>query len=155
MQGSVYHLSLTNEDDGLPHPHVVVLTFSGNRDCIVVPAYSKDGYAIQQKIDYDKKSGLAESSIFVLLDNAIDVDFISPFPGKEAVWCATKSRRLSQKTVAASKRLGQMKLAAFLRVAKTLLEWGETGKSDLSPSAIKILKNLIKNLATPEEIASI
>jgi len=40
LQGSVYQLVLSDRDDGNPHPHVVVITFSGNRDCIVVPAYS-------------------------------------------------------------------------------------------------------------------
>ena len=55
MQGSVYLVALDDRDGGEQHPHVVLLTFSGNRDCIAVAAYSPDGYKINEFIDAWRK----------------------------------------------------------------------------------------------------
>lgn len=40
MQGSVYQI-VSERYGGQPHLYVVVLEFSGNQDCIVVPAFSE------------------------------------------------------------------------------------------------------------------
>lgn len=146
MQGSVYQLSLTDQDGAYPHPHVVVLTFSGNRDCIIVPAYSPDGFKINEYIGLCKKEGLSEDQIFVRLDNAKCIDFTAFFPPKEALWCLKRFRRVSQKAVQQGKRIGQMKSAGLLEIANRLLTLAETEPDALSASAVKSLRNLVKGL---------
>jgi hypothetical protein len=42
MQGNVYQIAAPRHGNQ-PHLHVVVLEFSGNKDCIVVPAFSAAG----------------------------------------------------------------------------------------------------------------
>src|ERR1700730_11402995 len=108
MQGGVYNFPLSDVDDGKPHLHVVVLTFSGNRDCIVVPAYSVDGPAINDFIQSCLKSGLREDQIYVRLNNANCINFPSDFTAKEAFWCVARPRRVSQKTVLASRFIDNM-----------------------------------------------
>lgn len=149
MQGSVYQLSLTDQDGGLPHPHVVVLTFSGNRDCIIVPAYSPDGFKIKEYIGLCKKEGLSEDQIFVRLDNAKCIDFTAFFPPKEALWCIGRFRRVSQKAVQQGTRVGQMKSAGLLEIATRLLALAEAESDALSVSAVKSLRNLVKGLTPP------
>lgn len=146
MRGSVYQLSLTGLDGNNRHPHVVVLTFSGNRDCIVVPAYSADGFMIHEYLAAAKRDGLREDQLFVQLDNAQHIDFICFFPPKEAIWCMARFRRLSQKAVQQGKLIGQMKPAGLLLIVRGLVSLAETDPGDLSPNAIKALRNLIKQL---------
>ena len=152
MQGSVYQLAISDEDQGSPHPHVVVLTFSGNRDCIVVPAYSCDGFKINEYLDAMRQRGLRDDQIYVKLDNAQEIDFTCYFPAKEAIWCAARFRRLSQSAVEQGKRIGQMKESGLVRIATCLLSLSDTDSQDLSKNAIKSLRNLVKILtAIPED----
>jgi hypothetical protein len=149
MQGSVYQLALTDHDEGKPHPHVVVLTFTGNRDCIVVPAYSREGFKINEFVELSRKDGLSDGQIFVELDNAKVIDFTSFFPAKEAYWCTARFRRMSQKAVLSGTRIGQMNEDGLLAISKSLLSLTEgDGTVDLSPSAIKSLRNLVKGLSS-------
>ena len=146
MQGSVYHLALTDKDQGLPHPHVVVLTFSGNRDCLVVPAYSADGFMINEYIDAQRARGREESHLYVKLDNAEEIDFVQPFPAKEAIWCVARMRRVSQTVVSKSTRIGQMKAPGLLKIASSLLAFSEIDPRDFSKSSTKALRNLVQIL---------
>jgi len=146
MQGSVYRLSLTGVDDDIAHPHVVVLTFSGNRDCIVIPAYSDGGFKIKEYVDACKQAGRPDEHIYVRLDNSKHIDFTSPFSAKVAIWCVARFRRLSQKSVQQGKRIGQMKPDGLLQIARCLLALAEKDTDELSKSAIKSLRNLIKGL---------
>lgn len=145
MQGSVFQLAVSSQDDGLPHPHVVILTFSGNRDCIVIPAYSCDGTKVVEYIASMKSSGYREDQIFVRLDNSKYVDFQGTFPAKEAFWCASRFRRLAQKTVHAGKFIGTMSPAGMLLVARCLLN-SAPDNPDLSPAAVKSLRKLVETL---------
>jgi hypothetical protein len=146
LQGSVYQLALSDVDDGNPHPHVVVITFSGNRDCIVVPAYSVDGFKINEYIGLARQDGLEDDQIFVQLDNAQYIDFTCHFPAKEAFWCTARYRRLSQHAVQQGKRIGQMKPAGMHEIAKRLIALAETDPRGLSRNAVKALRNLVKVL---------
>jgi hypothetical protein len=152
MQGFVYQLSLTDQDQGTPHPHVVVLTFSGNRDCIVVPAYSPEGFMVNEFIEAARKTGLREDQIFVRLDNAKQIEFTCFFTAKEAIWCTARFRRLSQKAVMQGKLIGQMRDEGLLQIARHLLALAEVDPRDLSPNAVKALRNLVRALS--ERISS-
>ena len=154
MQGSVYQLKLTDHDDGNPHPHVVVLTFSGNRDCIVVPAYSTDGFKINEYIEVAEAGGLRHEQIVVELDNAQHVDFTAFFPAKEAYWCVARFRRLSQTSVQQGKLIGTMRPEGMLKIAEALLSMTDVDPGDLSKNAIKSLRNLIKALKPPASAAA-
>ena len=147
MQGSVFHLALTNQDDGKHHPHVVVLTFVGNRDCIVVPAYSADGFKVAEYIKAAKQDGLRDDQIFVQLDNAQDIDFSANFTPREAIWCVGRHRRLSQSAVLQGHRLGQMKASGLRKICESLLSLCETDPRSLSKHAIKDLRNLLASLS--------
>jgi hypothetical protein len=124
---------------------VVVITFSGNRDCIVVPAYSVDGFKINEYIALAREEGLEDDQIFVQLDNAQYIDFTCHFPAKEAFWCTARFRRLSQHAVQHGKRIGQMKPAG-MRHATRLIALAETDARALSKNAVKALRNLVKVL---------
>lgn len=145
LQGAVYKLTLSDHDSGNPHPHVVVLTFSGNRDCIVVPAYSIDGFKINEFID-SARGALRDDQIYIQFNNAEVIDFATFFPPKEAIWCVARHRRLSQKAVSQGDFLGNMKPAGLLAIASRLLSLAESDPRDLSPKAVKSLRNLVRDL---------
>ena len=149
MQGRVYHLALNDVDGGKPHLHVVVLAFSGNRDCIVVPAYSVDGPTINDFITSCLKSGMREDQIYVRLDNSQCIKFPSDFPAKEAYWCVARPRRVAQKTVLASRFIDEMSAPAMLLIVSRLLAslQGNSFGLSLSPNATKSLRNYAKSLA--------
>ena len=88
MEGEVYQPALDGVDDGLSHLYVVVLTIGGDRECLVVPAYSCDGHKVNEWIAYCRSLGQPDGQIFVQLDNGVAIDFAGPFPPKEAYWCA-------------------------------------------------------------------
>ncbi|HEX4795292.1 MAG TPA: hypothetical protein VH370_15965 [Humisphaera sp.] len=147
MQGGVYHLALSDVDEDKPHLHLVVLTFSGNRDCIVVPAYSTDGPAVNDFIQTCLKSGMREDEIYARLDNAKYLTFPSGFPAKEAYWCISRPRRVAQSTVLSGRFLGTMKPQGVLQIVSRLLASLQShSPSLLSPKAVKSLRNYAKSL---------
>jgi hypothetical protein len=149
MQGSVYYLSLNDADDAKAHLHVVILGFSGNKDCIVVPAYSVDGPAINDFIEACRKRGMPDREIYVKLDNSKYINFPPGFPPKEAYWCTSRSRRLPQRLVLSSRFINKMEPRGLLLIASGLLETATHHPMEiaLSPNAVKSLRNYVKVLA--------
>lgn len=145
MQGCVYQLQLAECDGGEAHPHVVVLTFSGNKDCIVVPAYSKEGFKVNEYIEAMKKLGYRDGQIFVELDNAVHVKCVGPNSGKVALWLPSPLRRVAQSVVKRSKLIGQMDDGGLHAIVECILS--ATNLIDLSPSAMKQLRHLSAALA--------
>jgi hypothetical protein len=126
-----------------------LLTFSGNRDCLAVAAYSADGHKINEFINAWRRRGLVDSQIFTVMDNSESIDVVNYIPPKkDAIWCTAGQRRVSQRGILAGKRIGQMKPAALLKIAQQLLGLAESGHfPELSANAVKMLRNLVKNLS--------
>jgi hypothetical protein len=142
MQGSVHKLTLADQDSGQPHLYVVILAFSGNRDCIVVPAYSAEGFKINEYLNASRKAGMPDDKLFVKLDNAAHIDFTCYFPPKEAVWCTARHRRISQHLRLPSNRIGQMKASGIIPIVEALLALADSDDNgDLSKNAIRQLHN--------------
>jgi hypothetical protein len=150
MQGSVYLLSLSNIDDGKKHPYLVVIAFSGNRDCIVIPAYSADGPAVNDFISRCRSSGMRDDHIVVRMDNGQHIESLpSDLPGKEAYWCIAKPHRLPQRMVLAGRYIGTMRPMGMLMIVSAILDAlkDENFRVLMSPNAVKTLKNYHKQLA--------
>lgn len=140
MQGWVYKLQLAEYDGGEHHPHVVVLEFSGNRDCIVVPCYSRDGFKVQEYITAMRELGHSDPEIFVELDNSVRVRTVGLNTGKFAYWCPSPIRRVSLSVINQAKMIGEMDDTGLLAIVNCMIAAGPL--LNLSKSAKKQLAGL-------------
>ncbi len=140
MQGAVYEFALGGLDDGLRHPHVVVLLIGGDRECLVVPAYSAGGHRVAEHIALRRRLGDPDDRIFVRLDNGQAIDFAGPFDAKEAFWCGGRFRRLAQSSVRQGRHLGQMRPGPLLQVAECVLSHARANPHELSKNAVRNLQ---------------
>ena len=146
MVGAVYELTLSAEDGGLPHPHVIVLPIGGDRECLVVPAYSCDGHQVNAHIDLRRRLGDPDRCIFVELNNAQVIDAVGLFTGKQAYWCGSRARRLPQAWVGQQRLIGQMQPGPLLQVAECVLAFVQAHPSELAKNARRNLQAAINAL---------
>src|SRR5699024_8271173 len=109
-----------------------VLTFSGNRDCICIPAYSAQGYKVNQTIEVLQQQYAAAHRVHITLDNAAHVQFSSGHTPKRAHWLVAGFRRLPQSFVLSSELIGRMDVAGMKKLCECLLELSELANSPIS-----------------------
>ena len=142
MQGRIYRVKLVGEYDELHHPFVVVLEFSGSRDCLVVPAFDAEGYKVNDSVAAFVASGYPPDTIFVELDNARFVSFRSAHTGKTAKWMVARYTRLSISVLNACECIGTMNAEGLSDIANGLLRLAGSRPQRFSPSALKKLKQI-------------
>lgn len=107
MRGTVYQIAQSRYGNR-PHLYVVVVEFSGNKDCIVVPGFSAEGYMINDVIQARLDEGNRLDQIVVTLDNATHVQFTSGHTGKLAHWLVSDADRLPIVDMTSCPMLGLM-----------------------------------------------
>ncbi len=137
MQGWVYSISIEGHTESLPHPHVVVLEFDS--DCLVVPAFSKGGKDLEERLILLEKLG-------VELDNAQRIRWVSGMAGKMACWCVWRNYPLSKRTVNAAAKLGQMDDIGLLAIMECLLRYAEARPEQFAKKRVKRLREIAKRL---------
>ncbi len=142
MQGRVYQVVRPGKDDGQPHPHVVVVEISGSRECLVVPAYGKEGFKVQEFIDAEVKLGYPQDQVYIELDNARHVTFVPPFTGKPAFWLTAKVFRMSVRDFGACAHIGNMDPSGLSLIAGALLRLAESKPERFSAPLCKKLKQV-------------
>ena len=142
--GAVYELALSDVDDGLPHPHGVVLPIGGDRECLAVPAYSCDGHQVNAYIGLRRRLGDPDGRIFVPLDNAQAIDAVGLFAGKQAFWCGSRVRRLSQDLFGQRPLIGQMRPDPLLREAECVLAYVQANPHELAKNARRNLQAAVE-----------
>jgi hypothetical protein len=140
MTGQVYQIS-TGSYGGQPHLYVVVLEFSGNKDCIIVPAFSADGFKVNQVIQARLAAGNRIDQIAVLLDNAKHISFTSSHSGKEAYWLVSDADRIALNAVQAQRLVGTMDDAGIKAIAEGLLNFAPNTMR-FSAAVLKKLRKL-------------
>lgn len=137
MQGSVYQISSCRYGNQ-PHLYVVVLAFSGNQDCIVVPAFSAEGHMVNEVIESRLVEGFQMHQIAVTLDNAKYIRFVSQHTGKLAHWLISDADRLLLSNVSAETLVGKMSPEGLQQIAAGLLSF--------APSTSRFSNNVLKKL---------
>jgi hypothetical protein len=140
MQGSVYQI-VGERYGGQPHLYVVVLEFSGNQDCIVVPAFSADGYAVNEVIKARLDEGSRIDEIVVTLDNATYIQFTTHHTGKVAHWLVSDADRLLIADIKSYTLVGTMRPAGLQTIANGLLNFAPN-TSRFSAAVLKKLRKL-------------
>ena len=144
--GDVDEWVLSDVDDALPHPHVVVLPIGGDRECLAVPAYSCDGHRVDAHVALRRRLGDADDCIFVELDNAQAIDAVGLFAGKRAYWCGSRLRRLDQAWVGRQRLIGRMRAAPLLRVAECVLSYVQAHPEELAKNARRNLQAAVREM---------
>ena len=139
MQGNVYQIA-SHRYGGQPHLYVVVLEFTGNQDCIVVPAFSADGHMVNEVIQARLDEGNRIDEIVVTLDNARYIQFIGHHTGKIAYWLVSDADRLSLKDVTGHALLGTMLPDGLQELAKGLLNYAPNSTRFSSATLKKLRK---------------
>lgn len=142
MQGSIYQITDTRYGN-LPHLYVVLLEFTGNKDCIVVPAFSADGHMVNEAIQSRLDQGYRLDQIAVTLDNAQHVRFQTTHTGKLAHWLVSDFDRLQITDVQGNLLLGTMDDDGLKQIAAGLLGYAEP-ESRLSAAVIRKLRQLTR-----------
>ena len=140
MQGSVYQIA-SERYGGQPHLYVVVLEFSGNQDCIVVPAFSADGFMVNEVIQARLDEGSRIDEIVVTLDNATCIHFTGHHTGKAAHWLVSDADRLLIRDVMSYTFLGTMNPAGLQAIVIGLLNFAPNS-SRFSAAVLKRLRKL-------------
>jgi len=140
MQGNVYQI-ISQRYGGQPHLYVVVLEFSGNQDCIVVPAFSADGHKVNEVIQARLDEGNRIDQIVVTLDNAQYIQFVSQHTGKIAHWLVSDADRLPLAELAGYALVGVMQHDGLRELAKGLLNFAPNS-TRFSSAAVKKLRKL-------------
>jgi hypothetical protein len=141
MQGRVYQITSTRYGNQ-PHLYVVVLEFSGNKDCLVVPAFSDDGFMVNSVIKARTAEGYRLDQIVVTLDNSQHIQFVTQHTGKQAHWLVSDVDRLPVSEVTANPFLGTMDATGLRQLAAGLLEFAKT-TDRFSNTVLKKLRQLI------------
>ncbi len=141
MQGHVYQMVSSNYGNQ-PHLYVVVLEFTGNKDCIVVPAFSADGFMVNQIIQARLDQGARLDEIVVTVDNSSCIQFSGHHTGKIAHWLVSDADRLLISDVQGAKFIGTMDSAALGAIAAGLLNFAPN-VTRFSPNVVKKLRKLI------------
>ena len=142
MQGSIYQIAEARYGNQ-PHLYVVVLEFTGNKDCIVVPAFSAEGHMVNEAIRARLDQGYRLDQIAVTLDNARHVTFQSTHTGKPAHWLVADFDRLQIADVRSNTLLGKMDEDGLKLVAAALLGYAEP-EGRLSAAAVRKLRQLTR-----------
>jgi hypothetical protein len=140
MQGSVYQIT-SYRYGNQPHLYVVVLEFSGNQDCIVVPAFGAEGHKVNEVIQARLDEGNRLDQIVVTLDNAAHVRFVAPHTGKLAHWLVSDPDRLPIAEVPRHTLVGTMDQEGLRRIAEGLLNFAATSVR-FSQAVLKKLRKL-------------
>jgi hypothetical protein len=140
MQGNVYQIA-SPKYANQPHLYVVVLEFSGNKDCIVVPAFSAEGHKVNEVIQARLEQGDRLDQITVTLDNGAHIQFTGHHTGKLAHWLVSDADRLPIAEVEAHSLIGRMDEAGLKLIASGLLSFAATSVR-FSRVVIKKLRQL-------------
>jgi hypothetical protein len=140
MQGHVYQIAASRHGNQ-PHLNVVVLEFSGNQDCIVVPAFSADGHAVNEVIQGWLDQGYRIDQIAVTMDNASHIQFVTRHTGKLAHWLVSDPDRLPLAEVRTYTFLGTMDEAGLKAIATGLLNFASSHVR-FSAAVLKRLRQL-------------
>lgn len=142
MQGNVYRIA-QDKHGGRPHFHVVILEFPGNKDCLVVPAFSEDGYKVNEVIQGRVEEGWRLDQIVVTLDNGKCIEFTSGHSGWTAHWLVSDPDRFALDELATFELVGQMNLDGMQRIAGGMHAFGEADTAGRFSSAVmKKLRHL-------------
>ena len=142
MRGHVYQFADVRYGNR-PHLYAVVVEFSGNRDCIVVPAFSADGVAVNSVIQSRLDEGYRLDEVAVTLDNAAHVQFVGTHTGKVAHWLVSDADRLPQTFVDGSVAIGTMDDAGLKALAVGLLAFAPNS-ARFSPAALRQFRLLAR-----------
>jgi hypothetical protein len=140
VQGHIFQISRA-EHGNLPHPFVVVLEFSGNADCLVVPAFSADGHKVNDIIQARLDEGHRLDQIAVTMDNAQYVQFDTSHTGKLAHWLVADFDRMAISDIRKYPKIGSMNAAGLKLIAAGLLSFAPCTYR-LSKAAQKKLRQL-------------
>lgn len=144
MQGSVFRIRIQSETQNEPHPHVVVIDFSEDKDCLVVPAFSSGRPWIEKYLDALSKQGLERDQACVEIDNKKHCEFEPGFTPRPAVWLVERFRRISKSKLRRCVRLGKMKDSGMKLIVDGLLDLATACPERFSRVVVKRLKALKK-----------
>jgi hypothetical protein len=141
MQGNVYQI-IEQRYGNQPHLYAVILEFSGNKDCIVVPAFSADGFTVNQVVQSRLDEGYRMDEIAVTIDNAAHVQFLGTHSGKPALWLVSDADRLPISFVEQKMYVGRMDEAGLKLIASGLLAFSANSHR-FSTNVLKKLRQLV------------
>jgi hypothetical protein len=142
MQGHVYQIA-AGRHGNQPHLNVVVLEFSGSKDCIVVPAFSVEGHKVNEVIQARLDEGYRIDQVAVTMDNSAHIKFVTAHTGREAHWLVSDPDRLPLSEVRTYRFLGTMDEAGLKQIAAGMLNFALT-TTRFSPAVIKKLRQLAR-----------
>jgi len=140
MQGKVFQIASPRYGNQ-PHLYVVVLEFSGNQDCIVVPAFSAEGYMVNRVIQARLDEGYRIDQVAVELDNVLHVRFVTQHSGKLAHWLVSDADRIPLSGLSAHVHVGAMDQDGLIAIARGLLNFAGTTER-FSATVLKRLRKL-------------
>jgi len=149
MQGGVYSIQIQGHVDNLPHPHVVVLEF--DNECLMIPAFSKGGRDVEERIALLTALGFSREVVCVELDNAKHVTWASGRSGKLACWCVWRNYPVPKRIINSATCLGRMDVWGLLAIVDCLLRYAAARPEQFAKKRVKKLKELAERLrATPD-----
>jgi hypothetical protein len=141
MQGNVYQIIRPGRYGNLPHLFVVAIELSGSGECLVVPAFGKEGAAVNDVIQAWLDQGHRIDQVAVELNNAQHIAFVGGHTGKVAYWLVADADRLPRTEFARFKHVGKMDADGLKLIAGGLLNYAGT-TTRFSKALIKKIRQL-------------
>lgn len=134
----VYMIPILAGASRMVHPHVDLSGKGASR--LVVPCFSRGGHYVNEHIELCRKQRMDDRDIFVLLDNATEIDWTEPIAPAESYWLLGRADpRCGESSVTSP--VGNMKNNGVGMISRALIR-RERSIRMLSPNMRAMLEQL-------------
>lgn len=144
--GAIFTLKFKDRDDGIAHPHLVVVPIGTDR-CLVVPCYTPDQPAVTAVIASARRRLMYDHQIFVIINHATCVAPASRhYTFHDSCYIFERADIVDAAIVENGQFRGTMSPDQVKRVAQGVLDMNLAhGGTRLTPKVEKLLRKLVKS----------